>query len=74
MADYELFYGEIRYYDASKSWQTSVEKSVLIPGVAKESDAITFAKMLINNIVDDPLVMKRIPIKLVRIIPVDSWK
>jgi hypothetical protein len=74
MFDYELFFEEIRYYDISKTWQTGVPKSVLIENMKDDTEAIFAAKVLIHNTSDDPLVVQRIPIKLVRIIQVDSWK
>jgi hypothetical protein len=74
MLDYELFYEELRYYNLSRRWQTHVSTSVLIEDVADDQAAISAAKIIIKATSNDPLVVKRVPVKLARLIPVDSWE
>lgn len=74
MPDYELFYEEVRYYDASRSWETTVSKSIPIKDVAGDQEAIIAVKTIINRPSDDLLVVKKVPIKLLRLVRVYSWK
>lgn len=74
MPDYELFYEEVRYYDASRSWETTVSKSIPIKNVADDQEAIIAVKTIISRPSDDLLVVKKVPIKLLRLVRVYSWK
>ncbi len=74
MPDYELFYEEIRFHGHRSSWQTSVSKSVPIKNVADDQAAISAAKTVINCPSDDPLVVQKVPVKLLRFVEVVSWK
>lgn len=74
MPKYELFYQEIQYRDSSKTAQTNVLKLIKIDHMKDDSEAIFAAKLLIKSSSENPLVDRKIPVKLVRIVPVDSWK
>lgn len=70
--EYTIFFVEIRYYDASHSWQSHNDKSVPITTANDDEEAIVIAKAILADRTD-PLVVQRIPTRLVRTIPVESW-
>lgn len=70
MANYEVWYTEIRYRDQTRTWMTSSDRKSTPFEESSDEKAREIAKALMNAPSDDPLVDRRIPIKLVKVIEI----